>query len=360
MEKKMQEKKIEEIDSNFKTLDINGINLEFRDASSAPFTISGFPWYQTEQQYCRLPQEILPATNPGVETLAWHTTGGTIRFKTDSPTIALDVMLQHSSNLTHMAHSGVAGFDLYLGRGKTKQFFGNLKPDHGQNSYKGLLINNLNAGLIDCTIYFPLYSGVKSLHIGLQPGCRLEEPTPYSYEKPVVFYGSSITQGACASHPGNAYTHIISRRLDANLVNLGFSGSCKAEPIIAENIAELEMSCFVYDYDYNAPNFEHLKNTHEPFFKIIRDKQPDLPVVMVSKPDFYGSQAEKDRREVIKTTYNNAIAAGDKNAYFIDGELLFGKTERDLCTVDRCHPNDIGFLRMADIIYPVVKQVLSS
>lgn len=117
-------------------------------------------------------------------------------------------------------------------------------------------------------------------------GSKIGKPTPYSIEKPIVFYGSSITQGGCASRPGNSYTHIICRWLDANMVNLGFSGNAKGEPEMAELISQIDMGALVMDYDHNAPDAEYLLNTHENFFKIIRSNHPYLPVIFVSKPDF--------------------------------------------------------------------------
>ena len=128
---------------------------------------------------------------------------------------------------------------------------------------------------------------------------------------------------------------------------------------MARYIASQEMSVFVMDYDHNAPDAAHLERTHEPFFRIIRDAQPDLPVVMMSMPDFDRDPANNSRRrDIIRRTYENAAAAGDKNVYFIDGETFFGDAERELCTVDDCHPNDIGFLRMADVLTPVLRGIL--
>ena len=129
-------------------------------------------------------------------------------------------------------------------------------------------------------------------------------------------------------------------------------------PPLADYINTFDMSIFVYDYDHNAPNAEHLRNTHEPFFLRIREKHPDLPVIMMSKPAEIYSEDDILRREIIRTTYENAIAAGDKNVYFIDGETFYGEKERSLCSIDCVHPNDLGFLRMADTIEPVMRRIL--
>jgi hypothetical protein len=147
--------------------------------------------------------------------------------------------------------------------------------------------------------------------------------------------------------------------LGTELINFGFSGCGRGELAVAQAISELELSAFVMDYDHNAPDPEHLKATHEAFFKEVRKHRPDLPIILVSKPDFDTNSWENMlRREIIQETYDNALNSGDQHVYFVDGETLFGDYERDACTVDGCHPNDLGFMRMADVITPVVKEAI--
>jgi len=141
--------------------------------------------------------------------------------------------------------------------------------------------------------------------------------------------------------------------------NFGFSGSAKGELEMADYINTIDMSLFIMDYDHNAPNVEHLLNTHEPFFRRIREANPNLPILILSKPDFDYTVDGKERRAVIENTYNNAVKAGDKNVYFIDGETFFGENDRHLCTIDRIHPNDLGFYRMASVILPTMKKILN-
>ena len=197
--------------------------------------------------------------------------------------------------------------------------------------------------------------------LGLPPQAQLLPGRTPQTEKPVVFYGSSVTQGACASKAGSCYTTLLARRLDAAQINLGFSGNAKGEEVIARYIASLDMSLFVYDYDYNAPSVEHLQATHEPFFRIIREAQPELPIVMVSRTGGGKRSADMDaRREVILKTYHNALEAGDRKVWFVNGADLLGDTDLDLCSVDGAHPTDIGFLRMADGLEPLLREILYS
>ena len=111
------------------------------------------------------------------------------------------------------------------------------------------------------------------------------------------------------------------------------------------------------DYDHNAPDEAHLEATHEPFFRAIRNRRPELPVLLVSRCDFHGTAADIRRREIIRATWEHAAAAGDRHVRFLDGELLFGAEERDACTVDGCHPNDLGFYRMYRTMLPLLAEM---
>ena len=213
--------------------------------------------------------------------------------------------------------------------------------------------------MLDITINFPTYSNVESVAIGIAENATIEPPKPYSIETPFLYYGNSITQGGCCSRPGNQYQGYIERAFDANYVNLGFSGNGKGEPRMADYIAEQEMSLLVMDYDHNAPNAEWLEKTHEPFFLRIREKHPDLPVIMMSSPNLsHGIEAHEKRTAIVEKTYLNAIERGDKNVYFIHGIDLFSAVkDRDACTVDGCHPNDLGFYSMAQILMEKIEKI---
>ncbi|MDR1892884.1 MAG: hypothetical protein LBQ48_07755 [Oscillospiraceae bacterium] len=204
-----------------------------------------------------------------------------------------------------------------------------------------------------------MYSALSDLYIGLRDGSELLPGGEYVNEKPVVFYGSSITQGGFASRPGNAYPAILSRRLNMDFINLGFSENAKGEIEIAEYMAGLPMTAFISDYDHNAPDIAHLKLTHLRLYEIIRKQNPELPYLILSKPDVDISPKDaRLRREIVYDTYKRAAESGDRNVYFIGGERLFGGAGRDCCTIDGCHPNDLGFYRMADVIGEVISAVL--
>jgi hypothetical protein len=214
-------------------------------------------------------------------------------------------------------------------------------------------------GLRDIELYFPLYNGVYELYIGVKEGSVLESALPYPNAKPVVFYGSSITQGGCASHAGNDYISVLSRRLNFDFINLGFSGSAKGEPVMAEYLAGLQAEVMVLDYDFNSPTEETLKQTHYPLYETIRKAQFNTPIIFMTRPNFYyDPMACIPRRAVIHQTYLRAKEQGDHQVAFIDGETLLGKDDWFMCTVDNCHPNDLGFYRMAERVEPVLKAFL--
>lgn len=356
----MKSKQLKQTDKNMVIPIMQGEDISYLDVTAGFFEISGFPWLDSDRCFCRLKKDSISRFGEGIQRLAMHTSGGILRFACDSPVLGVRVELTSGDDMSHMPRSGSSGVDLYIGRGKEKRFYKTAMPDtYGETKYEALY-RGYGSGMNEWTVNFPLYNGISRFQIGLVPGSIIQKPTTYTIQKPIAFYGSSITQGACASRPGNAYTHILCRWLDAGMVNLGFSGGALGEPGMAELIASLSMSLFIMDYDHNAPGVEHIRNTHENFFKIIRKAQPLLPVIFVTRPDTDADPEECAlRRDMIYRTYSNALQAGDKNVYFVDGHHLFGKENRDACTVDECHPNDLGFMRMAESIFPTAKQALN-
>ncbi len=348
-------KNISDIDKNLKITTITENNIKFYSANERPFKVYGLMYDEKLGRFLRMPNDIAKNVNPGVEILNTNTSGGRIRFKTNSEYVAIKVISNTTGFMPHMALSGSSGFDLYTKDNNGYTYFATFMPsfsfddftnNHGYES----IIHFSDRKMRDLTINFPLYNEVLNLYIGLEDNAALERGEPYKTEKPVVFYGSSITQGGCASRPGNAYANILSRKYDFDFINLGFSGSGMGEPAIAEYIAELDMSAFIYDYDYNAPNAEHLKKTHKPMFDTIRKAHPNIPIIIMSMPKLSLSESCIHRKEIIKETYDIAKSGGDKNVYFIPGDEIFKIFGNDSCTVDGCHPNDLGFMCMAEAV----------
>ena len=348
-------KSISEIDKNFSIeTSIKKDDICFLDAKEKPFEIYGI--FYDNGKFRRLPEEVAKAVNDGVYALHTNTAGGRVRFKTDSPYVAIHADMPSIGKMPHFAMTGSAGFDLYV-REESESYYGSFVPSFKMTDGYESVIDFPTNEMREITINFPLYSDVSSLYIGLSKNSSVEKPTPYKHEKPIVFYGSSITQGGCASRPGTSYESIISRRFDTDFINLGFSGSARGEDEIAEYIKNIPMSVFVFDYDHNAPTTEHLKNTHEKMFRIIREKNPELPVILMSRPKYILTDEEKERLGIIEKTYLNAKENSDRNIYLIDGKSLMKEAENE-GTVDGCHPNDLGFYSMSKAIIDVLEKII--
>ncbi len=328
----------------------------FHDIKEAPIEIIGLYNPLTESTYRRLPEEVAKATSPEVTTLHTNTAGGRIRFKTDSDVLYIRAKGDGYGAMYHTTPLMVHGFDVYIDGEKGPIYVG---ADLAQwIELDKMRRFDLPKGEKNITINMPLYGNVYACEIGLSEGAALSAHKPYQNEKPVVFYGSSITQGACASRPGRAYQAIISRKYNLNYTNLGFSGSAKAEDAMVDYLVSLEMSAFVSDYDHNAPTHDHLKATHYRLYEKIREKHPEIPYFMITKPDFRFDGDSQMRRAIVMESYVKAYMAGDRNVYFIDGSAFFSGRPADELTLDRCHPNDEGMGRMADYIGDVIAKVM--
>ena len=353
--------KIEEIDKNlFIETNITEPDIVWLNIRQAPFVILGIDYDEKCGCYTRMPQELAEQISKGVAYLNSNTAGGRVRFRTDSEFIGIRAVMDNNVLMPHITLLGQSGFDLYRKKAgeNSEKFYHSFVPPMGMSTGYSAPFNT-DGVLADYTINFPLYDGVKELYIALKKDAVVLEPPPYRHSIPAVYYGSSITQGGCASRPGNSYQAIISRRLDMDYRNLGFSGSGRAEDLMVQYLANLEMSVFVCDYDHNAPDAEYLKKTHMPLYRAVRGKHPDLPIIFISAPDIFIDPEEKAaRREVVRETYKTALAEGDNHVYFIDGAELFAGNDWDSCTVDGTHPNDLGFYRMAMRIEKEIIQLL--
>lgn len=345
---------IQKIDRNFQVQTmLTREDCAVYDVCQFPFAVYGLLLPQGEGDcFRRLPKSVAEQISEGVVMLHTNTAGGRVRFATDSGYIAIRVKMGTVSKVSRMALTGSAGFDLYRTVNGKETYLHTYQPDWDLQSgdvFESEL-DFKNPQMWEYTLNFPLYSDVQKVEILLEKDAQICEGGKYRDEKPIVYYGSSITQGGCASRPGNAYQSIIARQTNADYWNLGFSGNAKGELAMARYIAGLSMSAFVYDYDYNAPTLEHLEQTHAPFYKVIREKHPDLPILCISKP-FRRSEEDNRRRDVIRKTVEDAKANGDTHIWFIDGAVFaeqFGAG--DSITVDGCHPNDLGFMCMANVI----------
>ena len=321
----------------------------FRNVLQPPFAVYGL--LHEGGKFRRMPEAVAASVSPDVHFLHTNCAGGRVRFRTDSPFITIRATMSFVGKMPHFALTGSAGFDLFCDGDFTGTFVPPFTITDGYESRIDIGDNTMR----EYTIHFPLYSNVDTLEIGLAADAAVTPAPSYRFAKPIVYYGSSITQGACASRPSNAYTNRITRLCDVDHINLGFSGSALAEDAMIDYIASLDMQVFVCDYDHNAPNPQHLETTHSRLYKAVRAAHPTLPIVFVTAPTderFFADIAA--RKAIIYRTYEKARAVGDENVYFIDGNSFFS----DDGTVEGLHPNDIGFAGMAQRIGNVVSRIL--
>ncbi len=327
--------------------------------------VEGQGWHEgLKHPYDRFPAEVEGKIPDPVWNLSHHSAGMNVRFVTDSPSIAVRWSLRNDNlAMPHMPATGVSGLDLYV---KHEGRWGWLAvgiPEKKDGNER-VLVSNLPAGLHEYRIYLPLYNGTEKLEIGVKTGATLTKDPGYSpkHAKPMLFWGTSILHGACASRPGMAYPSIIGRRMERPVINLGFSGNGKMDPPIVELIAKLDVSVYVIDC---CPNMDAPLITERtgPLVKALREAHAETPIVLVENVPYeqgWFLPASKEsyvtKNEALRAAYNRLRAAGIKKLYYVRCGDFFGN-DHD-ATVDGVHPNDLGFARMADAIGPELRRTL--
>lgn len=332
---------------------IGKLDVRYYSIDSPPFRIYGV--WRDGDNYYRIPPEVSVRVNPRVHAVRANTTGGRVRFVTDSPYVAIRARIDGIYRISMMTLTGTTGLDVYADGKYAGTFQAPYELRDGGVFESAVNLPDRSLRVI--TVNMPSYANLLELEIGVDERAAVLRAPDYKYETPIVYYGSSITNGGCATRPGMSYPAIVSRMLDADYINLGFGGACRGELEMARYIAGLEMCAFVLAYDHNARDPEQLMRTHEPFFMTVRDANPDLPILIMSRPQFVQSEDRDRRFEVIKQTYDNAVARGDKNVYLIPGWSFFDEVEGDY-TVDGVHPTDLGFHYMARGIAAQLSEII--
>ena len=327
-------------------------DITFYDVRKEPFSIHGLWEPQRGGEFLRIPQEVAENANAFIlNGLYRNTAGGRVRFTTNSDTLVVRAIRTPEDELVPLSPYLEFGFDLYIKRQFGEEFLDVKLPVCRGNGNVRENVFKLPEGEKELTLYFPCYGSVADLELGLKTGSTLRAHSPYTYKKPVLFYGSSITQGAAASRPGKAYPTLLSHRFGFDFINFGFAGGCLGEESLCRYMASLPIGAFVSDYDHNRSSAAKLATNHFRVYEIIREKHPDIPYYMISRPDFQYTDAHFDRRAVVMESYLKAWRGGDRNVYFIDGSVFFADTPNKLeYTIDTCHPTDEGFQRMANLI----------
>ena len=314
------------------------------------------------KKFVRVPEEVAKQTNEFLYKYRNTSAGVRMVFRTDSDYIAIHTEYEDCDQwCSSYTNAAVSGFNVAVLKGNKLCCVKTVSPSQGEgkNYAEGRVM--LEEGMKEVEIVFPLFIAIKKMYIALREGSKvLKTNRKYKYDKPVVFYGSSIVHGVGSSIPFNTYPNLASYMYGFDYYNYGFGAGAKTEEAIIDFLASLDMSVFVYDYDHNAPSVEYFAQTHYRGYKQFREKQPNTPIILISKFGYYYSNLvdNERRRKIILDTYQKGIEAGDKNLWFIDGRFLVPKKDAWFLTTDLVHPNDIGYYYMAKRIGKVVVKAI--
>jgi lysophospholipase L1-like esterase len=314
--------------------------------------VDGLPWYsENGGELFRLPAKLKDTYRKPVWDLAQSPSGGRIRFRTNSSTLAIRLEYPEPPGMANMHAFGQTGVDLYADGVYRGTAIAGREAKAGATK-EHVYFKQQPDAFREITLYLPLYMGVKVLGIGVDPEARIERAKPFALPKPVVFYGTSITQGGCASRSGMSYQAILGRTLNADFVNLGFSGNGLGEPELARAVASIDAASYVMDFAQNNPTVESLTQAYAPFLEAIRAQHPETPILVIT-PIYSAREAwSRDSRlegmrELIRQVAARRIAAGDRHIEIVEGTDLLGPSRGD-GLVDGTHPNDLGFEWMAE------------
>ena len=323
--------------------------------------VEGKGFDDTVSYFDRLPGRAKGVVRDAVWNLSRHSSGMMARFRTDATEIYADYeVVSKTLGMAHMPATGVSGLDLYATDTDGKSKWVSVVKPTAQKT-KGAIAKDLRPGLRDYSVYLPLYNGTKRLSLGTPAGTRFEPLAP-RVDKPVVFYGTSITHGACASRPGMPHPSILGRRLDRPIINLGFSGNGKLEAEVGNFLTELDPAVYVLDCLPNMAAGE-VKARTEPMVRQLRAAHPDVSIVLVEDRTYGYSWIRESARNrndssrvELKAAYKRLLDAGVEKLSYIEGESLLSGDD----TTDGSHPSDLGFYRQAEAFEPVLRAALAT
>ncbi|WP_201750088.1 SGNH/GDSL hydrolase family protein [Tautonia marina] len=327
--------------------------------------LEGQGWTDTKAPFDRLPARAEGVVRDPVWSLSRHSAGLCVRFVTDAPTIRAHwTLISDRLDMPHMPATGVSGLDLYARVDDQWYWVGVGFPNAVTNTVT--LASGLPPEAREYLLYLPLYNGVESVEIGLPEGTSLAKAParPEGQEQPIVVYGTSITQGGCASRPGMVHTAILGRRFNRPVINLGFSGNGRMEAELAELLAEIDPAVYVIDCLPNM-NAEEVEARVEPFVRILRAARPETPIVLAEDRTYTNARliaAQRERnqtsRAALRAAFDRLVASGVKGLTYLPGDPQLGDDGE--ATVDGSHPTDLGFLRMANAFEPALRPLLTA
>jgi len=343
----------------------NADTLRFVDAMK--FRMINYAFEKTLDT--RIPRWLEDSVRPELRDRARNTAGKAFRFRTDSRAVAVRYQLLYNAHMMHMADTGIKGTCLYIWDEDTRswQFVNCNRPSSNNENViqRKVLVDRLDGKMHEYMLYLPLYDGVQWCEIGVDSTATLTQPALNSPRqgKKLVFYGTSILHGGCASHPGMVATSIIQRDLDIECVNIGISGEGKMDYCMARAMATIpDVAAYILDPIPNCTKDMCDTLTYE-FVNILRRARPDVPIIMVEGQmysyakysGFYSKYLPQKNYEFHKN-YLRLRAENPKNLYYVDCKGLYGPNNDG--TVDGIHLTDLGFWYYAQKLEPYLKAVL--
>ena len=325
--------------------------------------VEGRGWGEQERErwFDRFPVKAEGKVTVAVWNLSRHSAGMMVRFKTDARALqAKWKVLSPRLGMPHMPPSGVSGLDLYARDAKGKwRWAAATRPS--KQEMQATLLSGIAPGLREYAVYLPLYNGTESLAIGVPAVAKFERLAPRK-AKPLIFYGTSITHGACASRPGMAHPAILGRRFDMPVINIGFSGNGKMHAAVGDLMAEVDAAAYIIDCLPNM-NAAAVNARCVLLVKQLRKARPHTPIVLVEDRRNANSWLVPSRSKhhtanhaALRKAYEQLKAAGVKHLHYLAGDLLIGDDAEG--TTDGSHPNDLGFFRQANAFEPVLRKAL--
>ena len=331
--------------SNFDDIEYFGEESFILEGTDIPASLK-------ENMYDRLPASYKEIVREPVWDLSKNSAGLSIRFLSNSSVITAKWELLNNLSMDHMPDTGIKGIDLYYKNNNEWQYINTGRPMGFNNEYR--LVDNMDNELREYKIFLPLYDVLKNIEIGIDNSSFIRKPGK-SEKKPIIFYGTSITQGACASRPGMAHTNIISRKLDRNVINFGFSGNGRMEQPISELISESDPAFYVIECMPNMYPSDMVTSNTIPLVDKIRNKHPNTPIILVdlftSPLTVLDKNADKGTYEMnnaLKTEYEKMISNGYNNIIYLETSNALGNDFEG--TVDAVHFTDLGFMRYSNFL----------
>ncbi len=356
---------LKDLDKNFRP-ETGSDGLVWHDAFDPRLTLCGLGWPKENfraRNFRRFPDRVESRLSGGVNVLSHCPAGVYLSFMTDSPDLSVRVELPDLDWMDHMPPTGTAGTELFVRRDSHWHTVATSKPSLTEHCVTRALLTGAPRELREYRLYFPLYKRVNSVAVGFSPSAKIAPPPAPHHPKPLVVYGTSITQGGCANTAGSDFVSTLGRLLDRETLNFGFSGSGRGERQIAEILSELTPEAYVLDYVANADS-SILRKTLAPFVGALRAAHPRIPILLVGMVPFdqilWNTERRKvldERRDILMKFYLTRKAAGDENIHFIDGHGLLPIGQSGIY-VDGVHPTSYGFAVMAERLAPQIRSIL--